>query len=173
MLTTERLKFQKVIIMSGHSPLVLLVGSVSLAIPFTKFNCRLVVNAMRVERIQPEFYSRSEVIRVKSDNANNDAVKNVHFKQKSVYVFEEIKQQITEDKLSRKELVKKVEQLNDAMDLFNRKLSFQVHEETQRIYVQILNSETGEVIKEIPPEKFLDMLENISEAIGIIVDEKA
>lgn len=72
-----------------------------------------------------------------------------------------------------KELQKKVEQLNQAMDLFNHKFNFEVHEKTGRVIVQVLNSETGEIVNEIPPKKILDMVANMAEAIGVIVDKKA
>jgi flagellar protein FlaG len=34
-----------------------------------------------------------------------------------------------------------------------------------------VNRETGEVIREIPPEKFLDMVAKLQELAGILVDE--
>ena len=36
--------------------------------------------------------------------------------------------------------------------------------------VQIINSETNEVVREIPPEKVLDMVARMWELAGIIVD---
>jgi len=35
-----------------------------------------------------------------------------------------------------------------------------------------LNADTDEVIREIPPEKSLDMLQKMLEMAGILVDEK-
>lgn len=65
----------------------------------------------------------------------------------------------------------KVEQLNKTADLFNKKLHFLVHDETEQIVVQVVNSETGEIIKQIPPEKILEVLSRIDQVIGIFVDE--
>jgi flagellar protein FlaG len=37
----------------------------------------------------------------------------------------------------------------------------------------VINRQTHEVIKEIPPEQLLDMIARIWEMIGLLVDEKA
>ena len=49
---------------------------------------------------------------------------------------------------------------------------FRYHEETNRISITVKDSETKEVIKEIPPEKTLDMIAKTLELAGILVDEK-
>ncbi len=49
---------------------------------------------------------------------------------------------------------------------------FSYHEETKRISIKVLDQETGEVIREIPPEKTLDMIAKTLELAGILVDEK-
>jgi flagellar protein FlaG len=47
-----------------------------------------------------------------------------------------------------------------------------VHKETKAIMVKVLNKDTGELIREIPPEKTLDIVANMMEIAGIIIDEK-
>lgn len=49
---------------------------------------------------------------------------------------------------------------------------FSYHEETKRIAIKVLDQDTGEVIREIPPEKTLDMIAKSLELAGILVDEK-
>ncbi|MFH5834866.1 flagellar protein FlaG [Proteiniclasticum sp. C24MP] len=49
---------------------------------------------------------------------------------------------------------------------------FEVHEGTGRVMVNLIDTKTKEVIKEIPPEKILDLVANIWERIGILVDER-
>ena len=51
-------------------------------------------------------------------------------------------------------------------------LSFKYHEETNRISITVKDSDTDEVIREIPPEKALDMLAKAWEMAGLLVDEK-
>ncbi|MGN0154390.1 MAG: flagellar protein FlaG [Lachnospiraceae bacterium] len=49
---------------------------------------------------------------------------------------------------------------------------FKYHEETHRISITVRDSDTNKVIKEIPPEKTLDMIAKSLELAGILVDEK-
>jgi flagellar protein FlaG len=49
---------------------------------------------------------------------------------------------------------------------------FKYHEETHRISITVRDKDTDKVIKEIPPEKTLDMIAKTLELAGILVDEK-
>ncbi|MBC7087511.1 MAG: flagellar protein FlaG [Tissierellales bacterium] len=49
---------------------------------------------------------------------------------------------------------------------------FEVHERTGRIMVRLIDNESKEVIKEIPPEKILDLVASIWDLVGILVDER-
>lgn len=70
------------------------------------------------------------------------------------------------------ELTPALEKLNKTAPIFDFRFHFKIHEATQRIMVQIIDRETGEVINEIPPEKILDLVARIQELVGILVDEK-
>lgn len=56
--------------------------------------------------------------------------------------------------------------------MFNSEAVYGVHEGTNRVMIKIVDRETKKVIKEIPPEKSLDMLERAWEIAGILMDEK-
>ncbi len=67
--------------------------------------------------------------------------------------------------------------LNDAVARANMKLEhtrceYSYHKDTNRVSIKVINSDTDEVIREIPPEKSLDMLQKMWEMAGILVDEK-
>lgn len=49
---------------------------------------------------------------------------------------------------------------------------FGVHDKTNRIIIKLVDRETQEVIKEIPPEKTLDLLAKRMELAGVMVDER-
>ncbi|MFZ5898483.1 MAG: flagellar protein FlaG [Bacillota bacterium] len=51
-------------------------------------------------------------------------------------------------------------------------LQFSVHEETKDVIVRVLDSVTGEVIREFPPEAILDMVARMLDLAGLLVDEK-
>lgn len=64
--------------------------------------------------------------------------------------------------------------VKDINKLINRNTvaEFGYHEATKRITIKIKDKDTDELIKEIPSEKALEMLEKAWEIAGILVDEK-
>lgn len=51
-------------------------------------------------------------------------------------------------------------------------LDINIHEKTHQIMVKVLDKETGELIREVPPEKLVDLVATMMEISGIIVDQK-
>ncbi|MBR6396018.1 MAG: flagellar protein FlaG [Lachnospiraceae bacterium] len=49
---------------------------------------------------------------------------------------------------------------------------FSYNEEINRIAIKVIDSETKEVIREIPAEETLKMVEKMYELAGILVDER-
>jgi flagellar protein FlaG len=74
--------------------------------------------------------------------------------------------------LSEKAIIQAIEKANKALAGPTTNLSFSIHKETKEIMVKVINSETQEVIREIPPEKVLDMVAKMMEMAGLLVDEK-
>lgn len=65
-----------------------------------------------------------------------------------------------------------VQQAQEILHAFDRGVRFDVHKETNTTIVRVVNNETGEVIREIPSEKFLDMLASFQKQLaGLFVDE--
>ncbi len=69
------------------------------------------------------------------------------------------------------------EQIKKAVEQLNKNMShseaiFGIHEATNRVTIKIVDKDTKEVIKELPPEKTLDMIAKAWELAGILVDEK-
>ena len=71
---------------------------------------------------------------------------------------------------SNEQLHKAVEEINKKM--YNSEVAFGFHEKTNRVTIKIIDKETKEVIKELPPEKTLDLIAKAWELAGIMVDEK-
>lgn len=63
-----------------------------------------------------------------------------------------------------------VEKLNKSMP--NSEAVFGIHEATQRVTIKIIDKDSKKVIKELPPEKTLDMIAKVWEMAGILVDER-
>lgn len=79
----------------------------------------------------------------------------------------------TTTKFDTKELNLAVDKANRVLFKNNTHLQFRVHEKTNEIMVKIVDDVSGEVLREIPPEKMLDLVAKLWEIAGIIVDEKA
>lgn len=72
-----------------------------------------------------------------------------------------------------KEMVKnRIDGMNEFLEPTTTAVKFQFHEKLNEYYVQIVDSITDEVLKEIPNKKFLDMYASMTELMGMIVDEK-
>lgn len=66
-----------------------------------------------------------------------------------------------------------VERLNRMADIFATSLRFSIHEATHTIMVRVVDTRTGEVIREIPPEQILNAVAKMQEMLGLLFDEKA
>lgn len=74
-------------------------------------------------------------------------------------------QQVTEEAI--RKAMKELQKKNT-----NYISEFGIHEQTNRITIKIVDKKTKEVIKELPPEKTLDMIARVWEYAGLVVDEK-
>ncbi len=79
-------------------------------------------------------------------------------------------QQGQNQQVTNEQIKKAVEQINK--NIANTSAVFGIHEETNRVTIKIVDKETKEVIKELPPEKTLDMISKVWELAGMLVDEK-
>jgi flagellar protein FlaG len=74
--------------------------------------------------------------------------------------------------ISDEQLVRAIERAIKAMQGKSTSLEFSIHEKTNLISVKVLDRESGEIIREIPPEKNLDFVAKLWEMAGILVDER-
>ncbi|MDE5864426.1 MAG: flagellar protein FlaG [Lachnospiraceae bacterium] len=74
--------------------------------------------------------------------------------------------------VSAEKVKKAVEEINKKIRPTHTQCEFKFHEKTNRLSITVRDSETQEVIKEIPPEKTLDMIAKTLELAGLLVDEK-
>lgn len=68
------------------------------------------------------------------------------------------------------QIKKAVEKLNKSMA--NSEAVYGIHEGTDRVTIKLVDKDTRKVIKELPPEKTLDMIAKVWELAGLLVDEK-
>jgi flagellar protein FlaG len=65
-----------------------------------------------------------------------------------------------------------VEKVNITAETFSVGLRFRIHEESERIMVQVVNLKDNEVVKEIPPESLLNVVAQIQNIIGLFIDTR-
>lgn len=89
----------------------------------------------------------------------------------SPFIAAENQEESGTEKIGEEELLWFARALRDIFRGFNLGITFRVHEETERIIARVIDRETGELIREIPPEKFLDMVARLQELAGVFIDE--
>lgn len=116
-------------------------------------------NAQKVEQ--------SDIAKTAETLAQNTA--SLDTKQSSGDLAESDEQQSLQEQYNA-QLKKAVEDINKRAN--NSEAIFGIHEATNRVTIKIVDKETRKVIKEMPPEKTLDMIAKVWELAGLMVDEK-
>ncbi|MFJ7663181.1 flagellar protein FlaG [Lysinibacillus sp. NPDC097162] len=76
-------------------------------------------------------------------------------------------QEISKDKLQNV-----VDTVNEFLQVNHNASKFVLHDGLDRYFVQVVDTQTEEVVKEIPPKKLLDAFYEMQKLLGMIVDEK-
>lgn len=121
-------------------------------------------------------FSNISNIDIEKQNVNNkEKIKNQDMIN-NVYANKDIEKNnstVKENSISKETLDKLVTEVNHKYKLANKEFSYDIHEKTNRVTVKIKDSETGEVLKEIPSEESLDLAAKIMEMAGLLIDEKS
>jgi flagellar protein FlaG len=76
-----------------------------------------------------------------------------------------------EEAVSRESVEAIVDQANTNLKTLNQALSFKFHEASGQFMVQVVDRNTGEVVRESPAAEFLDLAVRMKEMVGIFLDE--
>lgn len=74
--------------------------------------------------------------------------------------------------LSPDKVKKMTESLNEFLETTSTKLRYEFHEKLEKYYVTIVDSETEQVVREIPNKKLMDMYASMLDFIGVLIDKK-
>ncbi|WP_153720649.1 flagellar protein FlaG [Sporosarcina cascadiensis] len=74
--------------------------------------------------------------------------------------------------LTKSEAKKLTEGMNKFLESVSTQLRFKFHDKLNEYYVAIVDSETDEVVREIPPKKLMDMYASMKEFVGLLIDRK-
>ena len=114
---------------------------------------------------QPTPIDSSSAAKTGADTVTVDAIKPV-MGNESMVKAEDGKQPSDE------EIKSAIKEANKRAIFGHASAQFSYHEATKRISVKIVDNDTKEIIREIPPEKTLDMISKMWELAGLVVDEK-
>lgn len=65
-----------------------------------------------------------------------------------------------------------MERVAGTANLFNRKIQLELEEELNMIVVKIIDSETNEVIRQLPPEEMVKLSKNAKDLKGLLIDKE-
>lgn len=121
---------------------------------------------MEINSQNPQVNSLKPKITKPNSESQIELRQNIDLMEKAKNEVKEVK------KVTQEELETQIETMNQMMEVKNTGLKFNFHDELDRIYVQVVDKKTEEVVREIPPEKFLDMISSMLEFVGLMIDEK-
>jgi flagellar protein FlaG len=64
-------------------------------------------------------------------------------------------------------------ELNNALKVITTRVAFSVDKTTGKTVVKIIDEDSEQVIRQIPPEQMLRIAQRITELLGLLVDERA
>lgn len=106
------------------------------------------------------------------EKLSDKSLDNYFREKKLVKTLEEKQDEGFERNFSREDLEEAVKSTNKLIFNDSRKFEFKVHERTGRMMVKLIDRDTDEIVKELPPEKILDLVASIWDLVGILVDER-
>ncbi|EPR14356.1 flagellar protein FlaG [Ruminiclostridium papyrosolvens] len=118
----------------------------------------------------------SNSISSKSNNADIQKISTIGKPDRTLTTTKSISQINDYDKdnmpVSERVVIEAIQKANKAISGGNRRFEFSIHEKTNEIVVKVFDSDTNELVREIPNEKVLDMVAKMCEMAGILVDER-
>lgn len=81
--------------------------------------------------------------------------------------------QKADDGLTVEKIIELTEIINDKIRQYKINLNFSVDAKTKKVIIRLVDSESNEVIKEIPSQELRKIAENIAKFIGLLVDAKS
>ncbi len=74
--------------------------------------------------------------------------------------------------------VESLSRLEDAVQVVHRNLEFRVDDETGKQVIRVIDSGTGKLIRQIPPEQILNMISQLQDSLddmvsGVLLDDRA
>ncbi|TQR43734.1 flagellar protein FlaG [Paenibacillus popilliae] len=83
------------------------------------------------------------------------------------------KQKVLGLSVGEKAILDAINQVNKTLEGAPQRYEFKLHQTTGSMLIKIYNKETNELIREIPPEKIVELVAKLQQlVVGAIIDEK-
>ena len=79
---------------------------------------------------------------------------------------------IPTNQTSDSEVSKAIEAIDLMMDLRSRSVTFERDESAGKDVIKVVDDETGEIIRQMPPEELLTFMRNLTKMLGNFLDER-
>lgn len=106
-------------------------------------------------------------------STNTEIAKVSKVAEKRAVATEQVKAEVPKQTVSEKEVSKAVDKLNKLFEDKATHVQYEVYGQSHNISIKIIDDKTDQVIKEIPSKKFIEMMDELCNLAGIMVDEKA
>jgi flagellar protein FlaG len=64
-----------------------------------------------------------------------------------------------------------VDEMNRAARALNARVSFSIDQRTEKVVIRVIDGETNEVLRQIPPEEVLRIAAHMQQLLGIVIDK--
>jgi len=73
---------------------------------------------------------------------------------------------------SAEEIRKDLNAINEQLKTMNRSIQFSIDDKSNEVVVKIVDRDTGEVVRQIPPESVVKLRDSMADMAGLIVEKK-
>jgi len=80
---------------------------------------------------------------------------------------------LSEEEINEKAIQNVLSEINKFLEVQGTHLEYQKHDILNQIIIKIVDNKTNTVVKEIPSEKILDMVVEMCELAGVLINKKA
>jgi len=87
-------------------------------------------------------------------------------------VVEQPRKVLQKETRSAEEIHKDLAMINEQLKSLNSSIQFSVDDKANEVIVRIVDRDTGEVIRQIPPESIVRLRESLKEMSGLFVEKK-
>lgn len=113
-----------------------------------------------------------KAVKNKSERNSSQSVVENKLKNAQAKTLSQAIEKDTEKKLV-KQLQQATDELNQQMEKLNTNIAFAFSDETERLYIRVLEKDTGKLIREFPTEQARALAGYLKNAVGLLFDKES